>query len=183
MEIDGKTEVNTTALAAILGVTARRVQQLAQDGTITASGRGKYLLSDAVQKYIEFRAREKAMSQAEIEKQDAEVSIKKAKAIITVLEAKELQGKMHRTEDVAAMTEDLIYTVRGMLLALPGRLAIDAANLTEPPEVSELIRKEVYSVMEEISRYQYDVKKYEELVRKRLSWEKLGDGDGAENGG
>ena len=40
MDIDVKTEVNATALAVVLGVTARRVQQLAQDGVITACDRG-----------------------------------------------------------------------------------------------------------------------------------------------
>ena len=35
-KITDSTEVSTTELASILGVTARRVQQMAQDGTIVA---------------------------------------------------------------------------------------------------------------------------------------------------
>ena len=173
MEINAKTEVNTTVLAVVLGVTARRIQQLAQDGVITAHSRGKYLLCDAVRRYLDYCTREKVLSKAENDKLDADVSIKKAKAIITVLEAKELQGKMHRSEDVANMTEDLIYAIRGMILALPGRLAIDAASLTEPSEVSALIRKECYHLLKELSQYRYDSKKYEERVRKRKNWEQI----------
>lgn len=171
MEITAKTEVNVTTLAAILGVTARRVQQMTQDGTIQTVSKGKYQLGQSVQAYIEFRAKEKAFSQIEIDKQNAEVSLKKSKAVVAVLEAKELQGKMHRSEDVAAMTEDLVYTIRGMLVALPGRLAVDVAAVSSAAEANELIRKEIYLVMEELSRYKYDPKKYEERVRERRSWD------------
>ena len=98
-------------------------------------------------------------------------SIKKAKAIVAVMEAQELQGKMHRSEDVADMTEDLIFAIRGMLVALPGRLAVDTAAANTPAEASEIIRKEVYKVMSELSEYKYDPKKYEERVRERKAWD------------
>ncbi len=32
------------------------------------------------------------------------------------------------------MTEDLIYTIRGSLMALPGRLAVDVAAVATPAE-------------------------------------------------
>ena len=173
MKIDAKTEVNSTELATVLGVSARRIQQLAQDGILRTKSRGKYFLTDAVQAYMDYRTREKPLSEMDEKRQKAELTMKQAKATMAALTAKELQGKMHRSEDVAAMTEDLIYTIRGMLLALPGRLAIDAANLADPSEVSTLIRQEVYSVMEELSQYKYDSTKYEERVRERMSWDKV----------
>ena len=52
--IEAEAEVSTTELAAILGVTARRVQQMAQDGTIIPVRRGYFQLGDAVQRYINF---------------------------------------------------------------------------------------------------------------------------------
>jgi len=176
------TEVNTTELAAVLGVTARRVQQMAQDGTITQAHRGRFLLSDSVQRYINFLSKEKDVSSQEKERLEAEVSIKKANAIIKVLEARELQGKMHRSEDVANMTEDLIYSLRGMMLALPGRLAVDVVNTSSPAEAAEIIRREVHKIMEELSHYEYDPKKYEERVRDRRSWDvEGGDAYGSED--
>lgn len=170
MDITKKTEVTGTTLAVVLGLTGRRVQQLAQDG-IVASKKGKYLLADAVQKYIEYRMKEKSLNSGEKDKLDADIRIKNAKATRSELEVAELQGKMHRSEDVAAMTEDLIYTIRGMLIALPGRLAVDVAAITSPGEVAEFVRKEVYKVMEDLSNYRYDSKKYEDRVRERQKWE------------
>ena len=183
MDFDPKAEVNTTALAAVLGVTGRRIQQLAQDGIISAEDKGKYILSDAVQRYVDFRVREKVMTKIEQEMQESESQLKKAKAIKAVLETKELQGKMHRADDVALITQDWFFAVRGMMIALPGRLAIDVANLSDPNEVSERIRQEVYLVMEEMANYQYDRKKFEELVRERLSWDKIDVEDGADDDG
>ena len=113
----------------------------------------------------------------ELEKFNAEVRIKRAKAKIAELEADEIQGIMHRSEDVAAMTEDLIYTVRGSLMALPGRLAVDVSNAQTAAEASEIIRREVFKLMEELSMYQYDPQKYEERVRSRMKWEPSGLGD------
>lgn len=171
MEIDAKTEVNATTLATILGLTARRVQQLAQDGVITPVSKGKYLLAEAVQSYVEYRASEKPLSQAENDKLNADVVIKKAKATMLALEAKELQGKMHRSEDVAALTSDLIYTIRGSLIAFPGRLANEVIEAKTAAEAAKIIRDEVYLAMEGIANYKYDPKKYEERVRDRNRWD------------
>lgn len=52
--VSAEAEVTTTELAAILGITARRVQQMAQDGTIIPARRGYFQLGDAVQRYINF---------------------------------------------------------------------------------------------------------------------------------
>ena len=46
LKIDAEAEVSTTELAAIFGVTARRVQQMAQDGTIIPVRRGYFQLGD-----------------------------------------------------------------------------------------------------------------------------------------
>ena len=93
------------------------------------------------------------------------------------MEVEELQGKRHRSEDVAAMTEDLIYTIRGALLALPGRLAVDTSTAKSPNEAAEIIRKEVHAVMQDLSEYRYDPKKYEERVRARHNFEIYGEAD------
>lgn len=182
-KITDETEVNVTELAAVLGVTARRVQQMGQDGTFTTVRRGRYLLCDSVQRYINFLAKpaiDEEDQKTEKAKRLAEAQIKAAKATVAKLEAEELRGKMHRSEDVAAMTEDLIYTIRGAINALPGRLAVDVAATSTAAEAAEIIRQEVYKIMGELASYQYDPKKYEERVRERRSWDAAdGDEDGS----
>lgn len=128
------------------------------------------------------RAEEKDgnISEAERKKRDADAKLKTAKASIAMVQAKELLGKMHRSEDVMEITQDLVYTIRGALLALPGRVAVDAAAAQTAAEASEIIRKEVFKVMEELSGYQYNAAKYEERVRERLKMDMIEDNDDEE---
>lgn len=172
-KITDETEVNTTELAAVLGVTARRVQQLAQDGTLPTVRKGRFLLADSVQRFIRLSTAspvDEEDQKLEKARRKSEVQIKASKAMVAKLEAEELKGMMHRAEDVAAITEDLVYTVRGAFMALPGRVAVDVAACNTPAEASDVIRREVNKAMRELANYHYDPKKYEERVRERRDW-------------
>lgn len=173
VRVGTESEVTTTELAAILGVTARRIQQMAQDGTIAPVRRGYFLLGDAVQRYINFLSKpvlSEDEAKIELTKRKSEASLKSSKAIMARMEAEEMQGKMHRAEDVEAFTEDLIYTMRGALLALPGRLSVDVAAVDTPAEAAEVIRKEVHNVMQELAAYRYDPEKYAQRANERRGW-------------
>ena len=177
-KITSETEVSSSELACVLGITGRNIRQLVEDGQLEKVD-GRFILSDSVQRYVAFKSkRDKDDEEKRLEKTrlTADVTMKASKAQIAKMEADELRGKMHRSEDVAAMTEDLIYTIRGSLMALPGRLAVDVATVTTPAEAAEIIRKEVHALMRELSNYQYDPEKYEERVRERRKWE-AGGGD------
>lgn len=177
-KITSETEVSSSELACVLGITGRNIRQLVEDGQLEKVD-GRFILSDSVQRYVAFKSkRDKDDEEKRLEKTrlTADVTMKASKAQIAKMEADELRGKMHRSEDVAAMTEDLIYTIRSSLMALPGRLAVDVATVTTPAEAAEIIRKEVHALMRELANYQYDPEKYEERVRERRKWE-AGGGD------
>lgn len=178
--LDEETKVNSTELALVLGLTQRRVEQMTGDGTIPKAGRGKINLCQGVQSYIRFLRRELPTEEdikAEKIKRNAETTIKASKARMAKAEADEMEGKLHRSDDVAAMTEDLIYTIRAALMALPGRLAVDVAACSTAAEASEILRKEIYTVMRELADYKYDPKKYAERVRSRMNWGSGGGDD------
>ena len=166
--ITGETEVSTTELACVLGITGRRIRQMAEDGQLQKVSKGRFLLADSVQRYVKFLSDGPMLEKT---RRVAETTMKASKATIAKLEAEELKGKMHRSEDVAAMTTDLIYAIRGAMMALPGRLAVDVASANSPAEAAEIIRREVNKAMRELSNYRYDPKKYEERVRERRAWE------------
>ena len=168
-------------LANLFALTGQWINQLTRDGVLkkrdTPAGK-RYNVIESTRAYVQY-LRDKAAGRGEkgipeskeLEKFEAEVRIKQAKAQIAELEVQELQGIMHRSEDVAAMTEDLIYTVRGSLMALPGRLAVDVTSAQTAAEAADIIRAEVFKVMQELSQYRYDPQKYEERVRDRMKWE------------
>ena len=173
------TTVNSTEMAVVLGVTARRVRQLVQDGVLT-SDNGQLPLAESVARYIAFISRDtKSAQERELDSQrkKAEVALKMSKAKKAKMEIDELEGTMHRAEDVQAFTSDLIYTIRSSLMALPGRLAMDAAAAQTPADASACIKREVYKVMRELSQYKYDPEKYADRVRDRMDWTGNGDDD------
>lgn len=179
-----KITVETTAtiseLAAVLGITTRRIRQLVDEGVIVPVGKNTYPLSGCVQQYIRFlKSSVPEEAEVEIEKKraQAEADLKFSKAKIAAMQAEELEGNMHRSEDVAAMTEDLIFAIRSGLLALPGRLAVMVSPIISVPECADAIRKEIYHLMEELSRYRYDPEEYARRVRERIDWSTSPTGD------
>ena len=109
-------------------------------------------------------------AQVEMEKLRAEADMKRSKADMAAMQLKELEGKMHRSEDVEAVTNDLVYTVRSMIMALPGRLAMDVVQVASANEASALIRAECYKILNELANYNYDPTVYQRRVRDREGW-------------
>lgn len=179
--------VDSKTIAALFSMTDRRVQQLTKEGIITATKEGnanRYDLLPTIQKYIKYlsdKANGKELSKKDSENEDrkleAEADLKRSKADMAALQLKELEGKMHRSEDVEALTLDLVFTVRSMLVALPGRLAVDVVGAKTASEASEIIREEVYKVLEELSNYKYDPEEYARRVRERQGWSEISDGE------
>lgn len=165
-------------IAKIFGVSTRRVEQLKTEGVISGEGKPtKYDLIPTVQAYIRYlsdkaNGREKKASDSESEsvKLNAEAKLKKAKAEIAELELKELRGELHRAEDVEAIVTDSVMMLRSMLLGLPGKLAVDLADIDSAAEVADRIKKEVHDILNNMSEYEYDAEAYAKRVRERQGW-------------
>ena len=173
-------------ISQLFNVSVRRVQQLTQEGIIetvkTASGR-KYDLIPTIQRYIKWlqdkaNGREKAEKDAqnESEKLEADARLKKAKADVAELELRELQGTLHNAEDVEAVMTDHVLLLRSMILALPGRLAVDVCNAKTPAEAAEVIKVECYAMLNELAAYEYNPDEYQRRVRERRGWDERLDG-------
>lgn len=170
----------TAVLANLFDITSQWVGELTKNGVIkkhdTEVG-PRYNVVEATRSYVRYlrekasgRDKDDSTAKKEAEKLAAEVRIKNAKADYAELELQELQGKMHRSEDVEKMTMQLVYTVRSGLIALPGRLAVDVMNADNASEASVIIRREVNAVLDELANFKYDPAAYEELVRERQKW-------------
>ena len=168
--------VDSKTIAALFDMTPRRVQQLTKDGVIAAVKEGnanRYDLLPTIQRYIRYltdkaNGREPSKKDSEIEgrRLEAEADLKRSKADIAALQLSELEGTMHR----------LVYNIRSMLVALPGRLAVDVTGAATPAEASEIIRTEVYKILTELAGYKYDPEVYARRVRDREGWsEQLAD--------
>ena len=169
----------TQVIAKIFGVSTRRVEQLKTEGVIKGEGKPtKYDLLPTIQAYIKYlsdkangREKKEAMANLEEQKLSAEVEIKKSKAEAARLELKELQGKMHRAEDVEAIFTDHVLFLRSMLLAMPGKLAVDLSGEHSAAEQAETVKREVYYILNNLADYRYDPEEYKKRVMERQGWE------------
>ncbi|MCM1299622.1 MAG: hypothetical protein NC203_00415 [Firmicutes bacterium] len=169
--------VKTADICAATGKTNQWIGQLTSQGIInkTQTSHGAlYSFFETMKAYcamIEDRAKKLDEDSEAIEKRkkQAETKLKESKALMEEMKVKEFQGKMHRSEDVQAMTADLLFYIRGSLMALAGRCATECAASSEPAEVQKIIEREVFLILKELSDYKYSKKRYEECVRRRES--------------
>lgn len=174
--------VTAAQLAEILGLTPARISQLKKDGVLKTHGRpAMYEVPESVQSYVDFvrdsmRGKAPEDADAERRKLQADADYKAAKARQEEIKLAELEGRMHSAEDVEAATTQLVYAVRSQLLALPGRIAVDA-EMRSAQEVSGIVRREVCGVLDGLTDYEYDPKAYAAMVRERRGWQ-VEEGDG-----
>lgn len=179
--------VNSKTIADIFGVDLRRVQQLAKEGIITATKEGhanRYDLLPTIQKYIRYlsdkaNGRELPKRERDIEHRrlEAEARLKEAKAAIAMIQRQELEGQMHRSEDVEAVLTDLAFEIRSMITALPGRLAMDTAQIKTPEEEAIRIRDECNEILTTLASYQYNPDKFRRRVKERKGAEPVDESE------
>lgn len=166
-------------IAKLFGVTTRRIDQLKTEGIIEGTGKPtKYEPYETIKSYIAFltdkaygREKKEKDSDLETQKLEADVRQKKAKAEMTELNLKELKGNMHRAEDVEAIMTEHVLKIKAMLLAIPGRLAVDVSNAKTAQEAAEIIKKEIHYILRDLSEYEYDETEFREKVRERQGWD------------
>jgi len=168
----------TEFLANYFGLSIRRIQQLASEGIFPyTKEKGIYYFDVPVviKKYISYlqdclQKRTKNTEEQERQKLDAEIRLKEARASMVELELNELKGKMHRGEDVEALFEDVAATTKSLLMALPGKLAIDISKINTPAEASERIEKDVFQILNELAEYEYSSEFFSARVQEREGW-------------
>ena len=166
--------VKTADVCSMFGISNQWLGQLVSQGTLAKvqTDNGKlFNVTDSVKNYMDVLSEKakKTESEKKLEraKVAAEVKLKAAKATMAYLQAEELKGKMHRSEDVEALTQDMTDYIKTTLLSLPGRLAVEISLCETAEECSILLKEEVNSILQELSEYEYDYEKYAALVRER----------------
>lgn len=162
-------------VADIIGKDIRTVQNLTKEGVLTCEKDGRknlYNLYTVIKEYCCYVAKlnRKQFSSLEEEKAFEDIRIKRAKAELAELEMQELKGNLHAAEDVEDMTTDLVMVVRSSILSLPGRVATELAEMDDAAEISEHLKKEVYSILQDLANYEYDPEEYKKRVREKRGW-------------
>ncbi len=164
--------VKAKDVADLLDITIQRVGQLRKEGVLkqykTPAG-DRYQLVETVRSYIKYLRSQTTSKASPTAKRtaEAEADLKEAKAAIFKYQREELEGKLHQSEDVEAMLTDLVFEIRGMITALPGRLAVDTAQIDTPEEEAIRIRDEVNVILNTLATYKYDPARFQRRAQDR----------------
>lgn len=144
----------TAQLAEILGLTPRRVQQLAEEEVLVKAGRGKYKAVESIQRYIQsLQLKDQSGRDGEIDYFKERARHEKAKRERAELELAVMKGELHRSEDVRTVMNDMIAAFRSRILAIPSKLAPQLVGKTELPVIQEMLSHETHAALTELSNY------------------------------
>ena len=156
------TSFNITAIAKLLRLTERRVQQLAKDDIIPKAERGKYDLISSVHGYIDFL---KAKAGGDFTAEDViknKNKLMKAKAEIAEIEKMKATGELIPKQEVKNTWLELINKVKQKLLTIPNKVAPIIVSIKNTNEIKLILQDKLYEALYEISSDERSVAKNNE---------------------
>ncbi|WP_036746549.1 hypothetical protein [Paenibacillus sp. UNC451MF] len=143
----------TNQLAELLNVTPRRVQQLAEDGTLVKSERGKYKAFESIQNYIKSIQGKQGDGNTDVDYFNERALHEKAKREIAEIELSVMRGDLHRSQDVKYVMNDMLAAFRSRMLALPAKLSPQLLGKNKLPVINSLLTSEIREALKELSEY------------------------------
>lgn len=141
------------AVSEWLGLTERRIRQLRDEGVISEERPGLYDLKPTVLRYINYLRGVGAVS---LQTEKTLLTAEKRKA--AEMDNEQRRGEMHTTEDVKRGLKTVCLNIRGRLLVLPAKLSAKIATMNgKQSEIFDLLKDEIESSLEDLSRAEYIV--------------------------
>jgi len=148
MSLEGL-QVSVAELAGLLGITERRVQQLADEGCLVKAVRGSYDLAGSVQGYLVFLRKQLPNTGKPTESAER-TRLLKAKAGIAELEEQQRRGELGRVDEMERTAEQEARTALAALLVIGARIGEPLSVLDTPEACEALVDKEIRKACEVI---------------------------------
>lgn len=150
--------VNSATLEKIIGVSDRRIRQLAEENIIIRAAKGRYKLMDSISNYI--LTLKVAIESGNSESPDGEIDLEEEKAIhervkrhISELKLQTMKGDLHKSEDVERVMTDMLVSIKTKLLSMPTKLAPILVSRNDIDFVRNTINREVLDALNELKDY------------------------------
>lgn len=150
--------VNSATLEKIIGVSDRRIRQLAGENIIVRAAKGRYRLMDSIMNYI--LTLKVQMEAGNADSLDGEIDLEEEKAVhervkrhISELKLQTMKGDLHKSEDVERVMTDMLVSVKTKLLSMPMKLAPLLVARNEVDYIRAVISKEVLEILNELKDY------------------------------
>ena len=150
-------EVNQKTVASALGITARQVRNLRDEGMFSfIRGTKKYDLTECVKEYIEFKVKAETGRGASIDIEKERAQHERAKKEITQLKLRKLRKEIHEASDVREMLTGMLVNFRSRLLSVPSRIAPLILNESDINVIIRRLEKEMLDTLDELAEYDPD---------------------------
>lgn len=149
--------VAASVLADLLGVTDRRIRQLAEEGVLHRVTKGRYSLPISIKNYLKMLRMEDTLKN---DGEPDELDLEKERAIHERIKRHQseiklaaMKGTVHRAEDVEQVMTDMLTAFRTRLLNVPSKLAPTLVGRESAGEIREIITNEIVEVLGELKAY------------------------------
>ena len=145
------TSFNIEAIAKLLKLSERRVQQLAKDNIIPKAERGKYDLVSSIHGYIDFLKAKAGGDFTAEEVLKNKNKLLKAKAEIAEIEKQKATGELIPKEEVKRTWLELVHKIKQKLLSIPNKVAPVVATVKNISEIKLILQDKLYEALYEIT--------------------------------
>nr|CAD6606391.1 MerR family transcriptional regulator [Rhizobium sp. Khangiran2] len=114
-------QMKTAALAGLLGISTRRLNQLVEEGIAVRPSPGMFDAAATIQAYIAHASGKAAGKTAELDLDRERARLAKEQADGHELKNAKERGELVRAEDVVREWQGIIRTVRSAMLSVPSR--------------------------------------------------------------
>lgn len=139
MTIEPTTTVDDTTLAALLGVSTRRIRQLVESGDLTRTGRNEFHLGPALCELLEHAAGAGAGGALVRER----VRATKAAADLRELEVAKARSAVAAIADFQAVQASTAMLIRTNMLNIPARAALRLVGESDEARFKQVLREEI----------------------------------------
>ncbi len=153
-------DVNQKELAAILGLTDRRIRQLKTEfglfsGASAVSGgkQKRYKLEVCVPEYINYKLETEAQQGTSLVKEKEQAEHEQIKKKISILKLRKLRRELHEADDVEEFLTDMLVNFKNRLLSVPQKVAPLVVGEDDVNVILDLLEREIFQSLDELSEY------------------------------
>lgn len=143
-------------LSDTLGLSERRIRQLAEEGILKKAKRERYSFAESVKSYIIYLKTTSSIEEANSSNLDLDeerAKHERLKIEKTQLQLQVMKGELHYSEDVERVMNDMLSNFKSKILSLPSKTAPKLVGIKDAPEIEEILKDDCYEALKELSEY------------------------------
>lgn len=162
-EIEKTTDLSQVAVAAgvlskMLGISDRRIRQLADEGVIIRVSQGRYNLEKSIKGYvlnlkIANSSKEQLRLDDELDLEKEKAKHERVKRQMAEMKLSLMRGRMHKSEDVEAVMTDMLANFKARCLNLPAKLTPQLVSRDDKGYIMSLLTDEINQALQELAEY------------------------------